>query len=1189
LRDLLTGLAILLLVCLTGALVAPHVIDWDSRRAMISARLSEAAGQEVKVEGPISLELLPTPTLKLSHIQLGENGAVQGSIGRFRLRLAIPPLLRGEFRVTEALLQGGDLLIATEGSQAASQAAPAGSFIPSISIDKLVIQDSRLRLGRPGSNEPLAAERVDGQIEVASLAGPFRGVIGFDHRGMRRSLRFSTARLEGASLRLKALLDNEQVAARTEFDGVVRYANGAPSGEGKLAASGNAAVPLVDGTGQVIWRFGAKLKANGTIATLDELEFVLGNSDRQTVLNGNADIDLARTIPLRVNLSTKQVDLDRLLAVEGSQQFRSPESLIHALQESTRPGAGSQAAMAERRGELELTIGSVLVGGDLIVGPQIQVRADADGIRLRRASGELPGRTTLKLEGHESANAGFAGHLSVESRDLAKLSAWYHGVPVRPIGLRSMALQGDLRQDAGELGITNASLVADDTRLEGSIQLKSGAARPRLTLQLTADQLDITKLPEIPEGDQSASWDMDLSVEARRVRLGGVGAGNISFRFRKEGDESILDMLRITNLGGANLSASGVLAGAAPKLEARLQATQLDALLGLADRLSAHGLAPILAARASALSPADLTISLAADKALTRQKLLTVKGTVNATEVDATVRMTADGRLAEGDSLALAVRSASPAALIRQIGLEAIPVTGVVGVDLRLTGGGVSSTHPSVDWTLRGAFGGLSIDGAAKQTFNAVEPLTGRIKLAAADLSPLAQTLLVAVPAVTPGQSFALDAGFDLRGYRITLRELDMSSGGAKVRGEITFNLAEFGRVSGQLRTGHFEASSFAALIFGEPQDAALAKDKAAGKTADAIRSWGAARFNAPVPITLPGDLWIEADSVSLGDAVRIDKPRFVLRFENGLIYIDHAEGGLLDGRLQGQATLRRNQQTVSITGRFGLEGWHLERMALLAPEGGLRGRASAQLDLSAMGESPMALVTALTGTGRLNIQSGELQGLSHGALEGILKKSEADFAAVSRESLTAALQQRLTGMLRLPSGATPLSIGAGIVRAGPLEVASPAEVVTTSLALDLKDMSVLARTGFVAREAPKGWTGPLPSAEIILRGPAQKPVREIDVSSLANGLTAIAIARETERIEALEQDQRERSFFNRRLRASDEQRRAEEERRRLEAARKLAEEQRRRDEAARREPALIAAPPIILEPPLRITPPAAR
>jgi hypothetical protein len=1174
LRDLLTGFAILLLACLTGALIAPHVIDWDSRRAMISAELSGVLGQPVTINGPIAVELLPTPTLKLSHINLGEGGNIQGSIGRFRLRMAVPPLLRGDIRITEALLQGADLTI-NSAAGASINLSPAAGGWSSVGFDKLLIQDSRFSLARPDGEEPFRAERVDGQIEATSLLGPFRGSIGFDLQGGRRSLRFSTGRVEGNALRLKALLEHELVAARTEYDGVLRYENGALAGEGALAASGNAAIPAGDGTGQVIWRLAAKVKGAGPAALLDNIELVLGNTERQTIFTGNGDIDLSRASPARITLSTRQIDLDRLLGGEDSRLTQSPEKLLRAMVSSAGPSEQRLAIL----GDLDVTVGSVLVGGDVIIGPRIVLHAEAGRIGLRHISGELPGRTQIRLESStETASDTLAGKLSLESRDLAKLSAWYHGVPTRPIGLRSLNMQGDLRQGPQELSITNATLVADDMRLAGSLQLKTAGERQKLTLRLTADQLDIAKVPEVPGGENATSWDLDLGIEARRVRYAGVGAGDINLRLRREGDASFLDELRITNLGGANLTASGMLSGAAPKLEARLQATRLEALLQLADRVSSHTAMPLLASRAGSLAPADLTIGLVADGVNANQRILTVRGNANATDVDVSARLRANGALADGNALSIGLKSPGPASLIRQIGLEAIPITGAGPVDLRLTGGGLSSGIAAADWTVKGTFAGLALDIAAKQTINPAEPLNGAIRLSSSDLAPLAQSLLIAVPAVTPGQSFALTAGFDLRGYRITLREFDLTSGGSRTRGEITFNLAEFGRVSGQLRMGRLDASAFAPLIFGEPQGSGLPQ------------IWGAARFGAPAPITLPGDLWIEAEGVDLGDGLVINSPKFVLRFENGLIYIEHGEGEWMNGRLKAQATLRRSHHTVSITGRFGLEGWHLDRMPVLAANGGVRGRASAQLDLSATGESPLALMTALAGNGRLDIQSAEVSGLAPGALDGILKTPQGEFAAVSRETLAVTLQQRLNGSLALPAGQTPLTIGAGVLRAGPLQVTTADEVVTTSVALDLKDMSVLARTGLLARGAPKGWSGPLPSADLVLRGPMRNPVREIDVASLANGLTAIAIARETERIEAIEQDQRERGFFNRRLRAAEEQRRAEDEaQRRQEAAKRLAEEQRRREEAIRREAPITPAPPITLEPPLSITPPAVR
>jgi len=168
----------------------------------------------------------------------------------------------------------------------------------------------------------------------------------------------------------------------------------------------------------------------------------------------------------------------------------------------------------------------------------------------------------------------------------------------------------------------------------------------------------------------------------------------------------------------------------------------------------------------------------------------------------------------------------------------------------------------------------------------------------------------------------------------------------------------------------------------------------------------------------------------------------------------------------------------------------------------------------------------------------------------------------VTREALTTALERRLQGQIALPTGTHPLALASGVLRAGPIRLSEGVGETTLQAAVDLKDFTLAARALLAVRESPKGWTAPPPAAEIALRGPWSALRREIDVSALSNGLTAVAIQREQERIEVMEQDQRERGFFNRRLRAAEEQRRAEEEeRRRIEAAVRAEEEARRRAE----------------------------
>jgi len=1142
LRDVLTGLAILLILMLAGATAAPHFIDWDRHRSVISEKLSASLGQEVEITGPISVTLLPAPTLKLAHIKFGGAGAIRGTVGRFRAQLAVPPLLRGDLRITEARLQGADLLLAP-----AAAAAPGGGGLPlaAIGFDRLQIEESRLSMLRADGAPVFAAERVDGQLEASSLLGPLRGSLAFDVEGERRTLRFSTGRFEAAGLRARLLIENQAASSRADFDGLLRLDDGGLAADGAIAASGNVSVQLEKGTGHLIWRLAAKVKANGAAAALDAIELALGNTERQTVLTGSGDVDFAREGPVaRAILSTRQLDLDRLLTADDPRLAQTPEATVRSLLQALAAAPDAQARLA---GEVELTAGNLLFGGDTVLAPKVVLRSAGGLVSLVRLSGELPGRTQVAFEGAPSVGARVAGRLSVDSRDLARLAGWYQGSPPRLQAIRTLRLTGDLRYDQGEARISDATLVADEMKLSGSIRLATDLGRPRLTLNLAADQLDIAKLPDLPESDQPAAWDLDLAIDAKRVRYAGVGAGEIALRLRKEGDATLLDGLTIRDLDGADLIARGRLGGAAPRLDMRLRASRMDAILQLADRLSSHWGIPVLASRAASLAPADLTLTWGLEG---DDRRLTAKGRLADTEIDAQARLSPAGALAGAGALALRVKAPNPAGLLRQIGLDAIPVVAAGAVDLRLSGGGASASAPSVDWSASGLFGGARIELTGRQTTSLAEPFVGRITMSAADLAPLAQTLLIAVPAVPPGQPFRLDAGFDLRGYRFTLRDMDMRAGVSAVKGEIAFNLAEFGRISGQLRTGALDASSMGPLIFGLAQPA-----RPAGP-------WDRRPFGPAATVTLPGDLWIEADSLDLGEGVRIGKPRFVLRFDNGLIYVEHAQGDWLDGRLTGQATLRRSDRAVSLTARLALDDGRLDRLPLAPAASGLRGLASAQLEASAIGESPAALVAALSGVGRATLKDASVLGLASGALDSLLKTTPADFASVARDALAASLERRLTGQLALGATTTQLALGSGVLRVGPLRVAERDGDTTLQAALDLKDLTLDARAALRSRDEPKGWAGPPPAADVRLRGPWAAPARELDVSNLANGLAAIAIQREQERIEVLEQDQRERGFFNRRLKAAEEQRRAEEEeRRRVETERRAAEEARKRAE----------------------------
>ncbi len=122
-------------------------------------------------------------------------------------------------------------------------------------------------------------------------------------------------------------------------------------------------------------------------------------------------------------------------------------------------------------------------------------------------------------------------------------------------------------------------------------------------------------------------------------------------------------------------------------------------------------------------------------------------------------------------------------------------------------------------------------------------------------------------------------------------------------------------------------------------------------------------------------------------------------------------------------------------------------------------------------------------------------------------------------------------GAVAIPGGSTPVSLSAGTIKLGPLPIAEPHGGASFGVSLDLMRLTVETRLTLSAPSAGlKFWSGPPPTAAVTVRDALEAPKRQVDVAALSAGLATQAIARESDRIAALEADIRERAFFNRRL-----------------------------------------------------------
>ena len=120
---------------------------------------------------------------------------------------------------------------------------------------------------------------------------------------------------------------------------------------------------------------------------------------------------------------------------------------------------------------------------------------------------------------------------------------------------------------------------------------------------------------------------------------------------------------------------------------------------------------------------------------------------------------------------------------------------------------------------------------------------------------------------------------------------------------------------------------------------------------------------------------------------------------------------------------------------------------------------------------------------------------------------------------------------LVVPDGSAPIALNAGVMKVGPIRIPGRSDDDALSADLDLRKFAAGTRLALVSSaSALKFWSGPPPSATVVVDNILEAPKRQLDVSSLSAALAAQAIARETDRIATMEADIRERAFFNRRL-----------------------------------------------------------
>ena len=1102
----LLSLAIALILALLAALLGPHFVDWNAHRATFEQQASQLVGLPVRVAGPMDVRLLPSPTLNLNDIQIGEPGDPQTVRARaLGIEFALPPLLSGKLNAVEMRLIGPELQLALgQDGAAIAPAALAGMNVEALSIDKLVVEDARVVLSDGKSGAQAALDKLWFNGEVRALRGPFRGEGAFVLDGGLYAYRISAGRPEPAGTRLKLTLEPSGRPVVAEADGLLNLVDGTPRFEGLASLSRRIPAGKGDRGFAEPWHVRSQVKADAAKALFEQVDIQYGPDERALKLNATAEARFGADPRLDVIVSAHQLDADRLLAVAEGKPATPRDALGYLL-------AG---AMETWQPPLPVQIGfgidAVTLGGAVLQNVRGDLEISRDGASIAGLEIRAPGHTHVQASGRlgDAGEAGFAGPVNISAGDPRVFMSWFDGhTNVLPAPSKPLKLRGDLTWSPGRFALEGLNASLDRNAFGGSLSYVAAyeAQGARVTANLKAEDIDLDALIDIAGASAreiERPEEVTLGLQLGRLRYAGIDAHRVNVALTLNGEALAIETLSIDDFGGANVSASGRI-----DLKADRPAGQLsfDAAFPDGKTLAALGTrflpewSETLQRVAAAASPATFNGQTRPEPSAGPHGRVALNATGQMGPARLKLTSVFDGGVANAGRSGMTLQAVFDAddmnALLKMAAADTYLSVPAEPGRATLTLKGRADTDMRVESHIEATGLDMRVGGSVRE-------FTGGLRSASLDVivSKAALKLPAAGMAGVPVSGTA-SVSIDPDGLRIEKLQARVSDSGVNGRADVQFGVPA--NVSGDLTldTLDLPASLAAAGIPLRADD---------GKT------WSASPFPAlPLPV-LAGSLNVNAARAGIAADMQASKLRASVVFRKTDIAIQSLDAELHRGKLSGDLVLRKAGDGIAVSGHVLVSD--ADATPFLAGEkpGVLNGRATLDLAFDGAGLSPRALIGSLNGKGTLVFERGWISALDPKAFGAVTRSIDQGLPLDQGRIQEAALRVLDAGPLVVHRAEANLSLAAGVLRIESFTSSADRADLRASGSYNLSDSNVDLR--FVLQGATQRGMEQRPELVMSVRGPAQAPARVVDVSMLTGWLAMRSVEQQSKRIEAIEQ-----------------------------------------------------------------------
>ncbi|WP_112662559.1 AsmA-like C-terminal region-containing protein [Microvirga flavescens] len=1096
-RDILTVVASIIILVLAAAVAAPPLMDWEGRRELIDQTISRASGIEAHTEGRIAVRLLPSPRLRVDRLRLGSGAPEAPSLVADYIwaEVELMPLLRGEVRFTETRIGRADLHIPV---------AKDGTFAPpyvfsglrgrELAVENLKISQLLVTTQRPdtGRTDQIFADNVT--VEGQKLTGPWR--VEGTTRGI--PFRLVTAELgEDKTVQVKLAGGGDH---HPRFDIDAKLALGADTaslaaGKAKILFGPPAQVAAAGIPIPIILETGFKTK-QGRIA-LDNTSLEAGEGGASLRMIGQGEIQLSDP-RISLKLEGRRLDADSFIISSNGRDFKS-RIAAWSLPANTLPI------------DLDLKLDSIGLGQEDLSSAVLRASLIGGQVKLERFEFMAPGETRVTVQGETdlSGQIGLEGRVAITSNVSDRLARYLERIDIRSPFLKALdgrpvEVASDISFASPILSLSRMRVKAGDTVLSGNVRFAAPEAgqRGRLEAQLALQDLNLDQLPQLSSVfDATQNVDVGFTLDARNVRAGNrPGAGRISARVLSDGKALVVETLDIVDLAGANARVNGRIdPNGSGRIAGKVTAQRAAPLLDILGSVWVGGISQLTPpfVREGDVNLDVVTERIAPPAGSTAFHLrTTARGTVAGGRFDGKVE-SADGKtenldvLLATDNTGLWLGQGDAPSLKRPSSIT-------------MRGARVASGRFNV--TLSGDVGGLTVTTKRPFALSAADDVvdSGEVEVQSADILPFLRLM---------GDSSGIVSPVPASGRMVLGRERDATL--IDISGTVASEPVQ-ARLTARARSEINGEISLQRLSL--PWLANVLSLNAAG---DPNTLWSTVGFGPSARLMTGGQVTVKTATLDLGRGIQATKASFNLSAMLDGIAINNLDAGLGDGRLTGSASISRQGALASIVGEGALRDVSLQAFAGTTP---LEGRLSGSLKFGTSAQNIAGLVANLGGAGDWRIANLKIPGADPTALDRALKRALAESDPLAAGRVDAILGEELSrAPLAAASVTTSAALVGGVLRLSPFVVESQRANWQGAVTYDFRTMTFDARGALTAKAAPQGWTGAPPSTGLAWKGTLGAPVREVDSGSFRNGLAAVVLKRELEKIEAFEKAAAER------------------------------------------------------------------